>query len=95
MNHLPSSPATALPSKTSLRTIGFLPLLAVFYGYCASGPFGYEDIYSLCGPGAAILFLAFVPLFWSVPVSLAATELNGLFPGIPGWMVELDRHVLA
>ena len=28
----------------------------------------------------AILFLAFVPLFWSVPVSLAASELNGLLP---------------
>jgi amino acid transporter len=80
MSHSSSSSPTASPSATSLRKLGFLPLLAVFYGYCASGPFGYEDIYSLCGPGVAILFLAFVPLFWSVPVSLAASELNGLLP---------------
>jgi amino acid transporter len=80
MNSPSSSSAPASPSTASLRKIGFLPLLAVFYGYCAGGPFGYEDIYSLSGPGVAILFLAFVPLFWSVPVSLAAAELNGLLP---------------
>jgi amino acid transporter len=70
----------ASSSANTFRKIGFLPLLAVFYGYCAAGPFGYEEIYSLSGPGMAILFLAFVPLFWSVPVSLGAAELNGILP---------------
>jgi amino acid transporter len=63
-----------------LRQIGFLPLLALFYGYTAGGPFGYEGIFHDSGPGMAILFLAIVPLFWSIPISLAAAELNSLLP---------------
>jgi hypothetical protein len=33
-----------------LRQIGFLPLLCIFYGYTAGGPFGYEGIFhdSVC-----------------------------------------------
>ncbi len=65
-----SDPNQSNPAGAAiLRKIGFLPLLAVFYSYCASGPFGYEEIYSLSGPGIAILFLA-----------LAAAELNGILP---------------
>ncbi|MGH9711793.1 MAG: APC family permease [Candidatus Acidiferrales bacterium] len=65
---------------TRLRQIGFLPLLALFYGYTAGGPFGYEGIFHDSGPGMAILFLTSVPLFWSIPISLAAAELNSLLP---------------
>jgi hypothetical protein len=32
-----------------LRQIGFLPLLALFYGYTAGGPFGYEEIFHSSG----------------------------------------------
>lgn len=72
---------TASPPQTAaVRTIGFLPLLAVFYGYTAGGPFGYEDIFSLSGPGMALLFLAFVPFFWSIPISFASAELNSILP---------------
>ncbi|HXW55840.1 MAG TPA: APC family permease [Candidatus Cybelea sp.] len=63
-----------------LRQIGFLPLLAIFYGYTAGGPFGYEEIFRSSGPGMALVFLAFVPLFWSIPISLASAELNSILP---------------
>ena len=66
--------------RVRLRQIGFVPLLALFYGYTAGGPFGYEGIFHDSGPGMAILFLAIVPLFWSIPISLAAAELNSLLP---------------
>lgn len=66
--------------KPALRQIGFLPLLATFYGYTAGGPFGYEEIFSSSGPGAALIFLAFVPFFWSIPISFAAAELNTILP---------------
>ena len=73
--------APAIPSDGShLRQIGFLPLLALFYGYTAGGPFGYEGIFHDSGPGMAIVFLAFVPFFWSIPISLASAELNSIFP---------------
>src|SRR5271156_5634831 len=63
-----------------LRRIGFLPLLCIFYGYTAGGPFGYEGIFHDSGPGMALVFLAFVPFFWSIPISFASAELNSLLP---------------
>src|ERR1700689_3741049 len=73
--------APAIPSDGShLRQIVFLPLLALFYGYTAGGPFGYEGIFHDSGPGMAIVFLAFVPFFWSIPISLASAELNSILP---------------
>ncbi len=63
-----------------MRQIGFLPLLAIFYGYTAGGPFGYEEIFSGSGPGMALLFLTFVPFFWSIPISFASAEMNGILP---------------
>jgi hypothetical protein len=77
---LENTPAPPAESTARLRQIGFLPLLALFYGYTAGGPFGYEEIFHSSGPGMAIVFLAFVPLFWSIPISLAAAELNSLLP---------------
>lgn len=68
------------PARTALRKVGFLPLLALFYGYTASGPFGYEEIFSGSGPGMALVFLAFVPFFWSIPISFASAEMNSFLP---------------
>lgn len=70
------------PSEANarLRQIGFLPLLALFYGYTAGGPFGYEDIFKSSGPGMALVFLAFVPFFWCIPIALASAELNSILP---------------
>src|SRR5208282_3534351 len=77
-----SGNADLRPSATSaaVRQIGFLPLLAIFYGYTAGGPFGYEVIFQRSGPGMALVFLTFVPLFWSIPVSFASAELNSVLP---------------
>jgi amino acid transporter len=68
------------PGAAHLRQIGFLPLLALFYGYTAGGPFGYEGIFHDSGPGMALVFLAFVPFFWSIPISFASAELNSILP---------------
>lgn len=67
-------------NSAKLRQIGFIPLLAVFYGYTAAGPFGYEGIFKSAGPGMAFLFLAIVPFFWCVPIALASAELNSILP---------------
>jgi len=42
---LKSNTASVTTSRAQLRQIGFLPLLALFYGYTAGGPFGYEEIF--------------------------------------------------
>ena len=76
----PSRPAESRLSAGAVRQIGFLPLLALFYGYTASGPFGYEEIFSSSGPGMALVFLTFVPFFWSIPISFASAEMNSILP---------------
>jgi len=78
-NALENRPA-ASTDFPRLRQIGFIPLLALFYGYTAGGPFGYEEIFHSSGPGMALVFLAFVPLFWSIPISFASAELNSILP---------------
>jgi amino acid transporter len=75
----PGHPASS-PDRTALRQASFLPLLAVFYSFTAGGPFGYEEIFSTSGPGMAMLFLGLVPFFWSIPISLAASEMNSILP---------------
>jgi amino acid transporter len=70
----------AAEANARLRQIGFIPLLAIFYGYTAGGPFGFEDIFKSSGPGMALVFLTFVPLFWSIPISFASAELNSILP---------------
>jgi len=81
---MPSEPrdneSASLSGAAHLRQIGFLPLLALFYGYTAGGPFGYEGIFHDSGPGMALVFLAFVPFFWSIPISFASAELNSILP---------------
>src|SRR5690348_18315631 len=67
-------------SPGAIRQIGFLPLLAIFYGYTCGGPFGYEEIFSGSGPGMGLVFLTFVPLFWSIPISFVSSELNSILP---------------
>jgi amino acid transporter len=80
MNEAPDAGGKFAPARGALRQIGFLPLLALFYGYTAGGPFGYEEIFSTSGPGMSMLFLALVPFLWSIPISLAAAEMNSILP---------------
>jgi len=76
-----SSASPSLPSSTTgFHKVGLLPLVFLFYAYTTGGPFGYEGIFSRSGPGMALLFLLFVPLLWSIPMSLAAAELNSILP---------------
>jgi len=55
-----NSRAPSPETTARLRQIGFLPLLALFYGYAADGPFGYEEIFRSSGPGARLSFVLVV-----------------------------------
>jgi amino acid transporter len=80
MNQEPAAGSKLAPARGALRQVGFLPLLALFYGYTAGGPFGYEEIFSTSGPGMSVLFLTLVPFLWSIPISLASAEMNCILP---------------
>jgi len=78
---MPDHNQTALAApRAQMRQIGFLPLLALAYGYTAGGPFGYEEIFQSSGPGMALAFLTFVPFFWCIPIAFAAAEMNSILP---------------
>jgi len=69
---------TATENKYKKLKLG--AFVAVLYSYCAAGPFGFEDIVSAAGPGMALVFLFFVPLFYSLPVSLVTAEMASALP---------------
>src|SRR5688572_18542577 len=76
----PPSASVRPAEAPALQKIGLVPLVFLFFAYTTAGPFGYEEIFSLSGPGMALIFLTFVPLLWSIPISLAAAEMNSILP---------------
>src|SRR5207245_9290405 len=86
---LEGNTASVTTSRAQLRQIGFLPLLALFYGYTAGGPFRYEEIFQGSGPGMSLVFLPFVPFLWGIPISSGAARLKSVLPvqvGSYSWM---------
>lgn len=81
MNQVGGSAMPAgIDARARLRQVGLLPLLFLTYGYTTGGPFGYEAMFSLSGPGLGLLFLCIVPFLYSLPMSLAAMEMNSMLP---------------
>lgn len=72
-------PAPRAP-RAPLHQVGLVPLLFLTYAYTTGGPFGYERMFAVSGPGMGLLFLLAVPLVYSVPMSLAAAEMNSILP---------------
>jgi amino acid transporter len=52
----------------------------VMYSYTTGGPFGLEEQVTTSGPGLTLLYHLLLPLFWCIPVSLAAAELTTAMP---------------
>ena len=63
-----------------MRKAALLPFVFVMYAYATGGPFGLEDMVSTSGPGLSLLYQLLLPLFWCIPVSLAAAELTTAMP---------------
>jgi len=73
------SPSSA-PAGVGFQQVGFVPLLFLFYAFTTAGPFGFEEMFARSGPGMGLLFLVLVPFLWSIPMSLAAAEMNSFLP---------------
>jgi len=76
------SASSATKSKVSnvARKAGLFYFVWVMFSYCTGGPFGLEDMITTSGPGLSLLYLLFLPLFWSIPVSLVSAELTTAMP---------------
>lgn len=73
------------------RELGLLPLAAIVFLNVSGGPYGIEDTVPAFGPGLTLILLVLVPLFWSLPVSLAMSELASAMPDEGGYVTWTTR----
>ena len=85
---LSSLPALLRDRGDKLR---LLPLIGATYFMVSGGPYGLEDIIGMAGFGRALLLLALVPLFWSLPTALMVGELASAIPEEGGFYVWVKR----
>lgn len=64
----------------TVKKAGFLQLAFMIYGASCGGAFGAETMVSQSGPGMALLSLAVVPFFFSLPIAFAVGELTAAHP---------------
>ncbi|MGB9434208.1 MAG: APC family permease [Candidatus Acidiferrum sp.] len=67
-------------ARSAVKKAGLLYFVFVMFAYTTGGPFGLEEMVTTSGPGMTLLFLLVIPLFWCIPVSLAAAELTTAIP---------------
>ena len=73
------------------RELGLWPLAAVIFFNVSGGPYGIEDSVPAFGPGLTLLLLILTPLVWSLPVSLAMSELASAMPDEGGYVTWVRR----
>jgi len=79
------------PAARLRRELGLLPLAAIVFLNVSGGPYGIEDTVPSFGPGLTLILLVLVPLFWSLPVSLAMSELASAMPDEGGYVTWTTR----
>ncbi|HEU4401413.1 MAG TPA: APC family permease [Candidatus Polarisedimenticolia bacterium] len=79
---------------TPRRGLRLLPLIALVYCLSASGPFGIEEIVPASGPGLSLLLILLLPIFYGLPLGLAAGEMGSRFP-VEGGYYRWIRHVFG
>jgi len=68
-----------------------VPLAAIVFFNVSGGPYGIEDTVPNFGPGLTLLLLVLTPLLWSLPVSLAMSELASAMPDEGGYVTWTTR----
>jgi amino acid transporter len=67
-------------ARSAIKKAGLLYFVFVMFAYTTGGPFGLEEMVTTSGPGMTLLYILIIPLFWSIPVSLATAELTTSIP---------------
>ena len=66
-------------------------MAAIFFFNVSGGPYGIEDMVPAFGPGMTLALLLLTPLFWSLPVALAMSELAAALPDEGGYVTWTRR----
>jgi amino acid transporter len=84
--------AGAKPTGHLKRTkVSVFSVFCMIYIYASAGAFGIEEMVSSTGPGLTILLLLLLPVFWSLPLALVASELGSALPGEGGFYIWVRR----
>src|SRR5438552_10618917 len=76
---------------TLKRSLGTLSLVFILYFSTSGGPHTTETLVRDVGPGLALLVLALIPIFWSIPEILIVGELASMLPEEGGYYRWVDR----
>ena len=88
MSTVPSAPAVRSLKRAQVRIV---TVFFMIYILVSGGSFGIEDMVSSSGPGLTLLLLILLPIFWSMPMALIASELGSALPGEGGFYVWARR----
>ena len=88
-----SEPVPSEPGVRSLKRaqVRIITVFFMIYILVSGGSFGIEDMVSSSGPGLTLLLLILLPIFWSMPMALIASELGSALPGEGGFYVWTRR----
>ena len=79
-------------TKTVLRrALTTASLVFVLFFTVSGGAYSTEELVASVGPGLALLIMALVPLFWSLPEVLIVGELASMLPEEGGYYVWVRR----
>lgn len=67
------------------RELTLIPLVGLIYFTVCGGSFGIESLFSSSGPGMALLLIALVPIFFSIPNMLMVREMTSMMPAEGGY----------
>src|SRR5437016_11679858 len=73
------------------KSLGTLSLVFILYFSTSGGPHTTETLVRDVGPGLALLVLALIPIFWSIPEILIVGELASMLPEEGGYYRWVDR----
>ncbi len=84
------------PAKTGIdalkqHDIKVSTVVFMIFCLCAAGAYGIEEMLPESGPGLTIIMLILLPIFWSTPLGLVASELGSARPqegGYYKWVQE-------
>jgi amino acid transporter len=62
------------------RELTLLPLFGLIYFTVCGGSFGIEPLVGWSGPGLALVLIALIPIFFSIPNMLMVREMNSMMP---------------
>lgn len=90
-----ASQPLSLPERFAIdtpnRKLRLVPLIAATYFMVSGGPYGLEDVIGKAGYSRALVILALVPIFWSLPTGLMIGELSSALPAEGGYYVWVYR----